>query len=191
MDGVTGAGKSSVLAEIRVRLPKDVEFIPESETLGDLMGQIRDSAWRAQPTFAALETITNHLERTVVANPRRNILVERFHLTAFALFPHWNYYERFDKRLRHLGAVMALLTFPREEVEERSIKRPDRDAWDSGMDAWYGSRSKAVEAATVSQEWRWEGLRRTRLPFVHIDTRNREWQRYATTILAYWMAGSL
>lgn len=37
VDGVTGAGKTSVLAELRKNLGGDVTFIPEEETLGDLM----------------------------------------------------------------------------------------------------------------------------------------------------------
>jgi hypothetical protein len=33
----------------------DVEFIPEDDTLGDLINQIRDPGWCARPTFVELE----------------------------------------------------------------------------------------------------------------------------------------
>jgi hypothetical protein len=187
VDGVTGAGKTSVLGELRRQWSGDIEFIEESNTLGDLMNQIRDPVWRANPTFEALDTVLARLDRTLAAEPQRHIVVERFQLTAFALFPDWSYYERFDERLRELGAVIVLLTFPPEQAEVRAVRRIDRDPWDTGMDAWYGSRLQAVEAVVDSQCRRWEGLSKTRLPFLHIDTRDQEWRRYAATIIAYWM----
>jgi hypothetical protein len=186
VDGVTGTGKSSVLVELRKRLPREVEFIPEEDTLGDLMDQIRDPVWRAQPSFEALEAALVRLERDSPGDPRRPCLVERFHLTAFALFPEWKWYDGFDERLSKLGAAIVLLTFPPQYAEVRSVQRSDRKDWDKGMDAWYGSRARAISAVLDSQRLRVEGLLKTRLPFLHIDTRTKEWQRYAETIFAYW-----
>jgi hypothetical protein len=188
VDGVTGAGKTSVIAELRRRLPAEVEFIPEDDTLGDLMDQIRDEAWRAQPVFPALEGVLTRLEKALAENPQRRFLVERFHLTGYALFPEWKWYECFDARLRALGASIVLLTYPPHLAEARSIRRPDREAWDTGMDAYYGSRDAAVGAVLDSQRLRWEGLLKTHLPFLHIDTRTQEWRRCAATVHAYWTA---
>lgn len=82
---------------------------------------------------------------------------------------------------------MVLLTFPPELAELRSIQRDDRKDWAQGMDKWYGSRTQAVEAVVESQRRRWEGLERTKLPVLHIDTREQDWRRYAETVMAYWM----
>jgi hypothetical protein len=182
LEGVTGAGKTSVLAELRERLDQAVVFISEEETLGNLMHQIRDPEWREQPSFEALESVLRRVEREA---PGRPFLIERFHLTAYALFPEWNCYQDFDERLPQLGARLVLLTFPEQQAEERSIQRSDRENWAEEMDAWYGSREQAVAAVVESQRLRWQGLMKTKLPFLHIDTRETEWSRYAATILAY------
>jgi hypothetical protein len=187
LDGVTGAGKTSIIGEIIGRLSGNLEIVYEDDTLGDLMDQIRDPSWLAAPRFDHLEATLSRVEASLVADPDRQILVERFHLTAFALFPHWGCYERFDTRLRELGAVMALLTFPTALAEIRSIARDDRKGWDTGMDEWYGSRAEAVKAVVLSQRRRCNALTKTRLPFLHIDTRDQDWDRCARTILAYWL----
>lgn len=112
IDGVTGAGKTSVVTELRSRMPPTVEFILEDDTLGDLMDLIRDPLWRAQPTFAALDSVLLRLEGGIANANDARFVVERFHLTAFALFPQWEYYQTYDERLGKLGAAMVLLTFP-------------------------------------------------------------------------------
>lgn len=93
LEGVTGAGKTSVISELCQLVAPDVEFIPEDDTLGDLMNQIRDPSWCAQPTFAALDSVLarlseDRLEPGVAPQNGKCFLVERFHFTAFALFPH-------------------------------------------------------------------------------------------------------
>lgn len=193
IDGITGAGKSSVLREVRARIEASPQgpstrFIFEDDTLGDIMNQVRDPTWRAAPTFEALERILSELERELAANPFRQFIVERFHLTAYALFPEWRYQERFDARLAQLGAVQVLLTYPEDLAEQRAIERADRaeEQWAQGMDAWYGSRSAALTAVIESQRHRWDGLQKSALPFLHIDTREGNWPRYAATLLTFW-----
>jgi thymidylate kinase len=188
IDGVTGAGKTSVLTELRSRMPSTVEFILEDDTLGDLMEQIRDPLWRAQPTFAALDSVLQRLEDGVASANGKRFVVERFHLTAFALFPQWEYYQTYDERLGKLGATIVLLTFPPEIAEARAIQRRDRQDWAEGMDDWYGSRAQAVDAVLESQKRRRTSLSKTRLPCLHIDTRGQEWRKYAETIIAHWTA---
>jgi hypothetical protein len=189
LEGVTGAGKSSLLAELRplldARISPNVEFIPEDDTLGNLMTQIRDPDWCAHPTFAALCSVLTRLEE-VASETGKRFLVERFHLTAFALFPHWDCYQRYEERLAKLGTAMVLLTFPTDLAELRSIQRDDRKDWAQGLDNWYGSRAQAVDAVVESQRRRVKSLERTKLPFLHIDTREQDWRRYAETVTAYW-----
>ena len=193
LDGVTGAGKSSVLKELQARLDASSEAAPvsvifEDETFGEFMEQLRDPDWQRRPTFEALDRVLRQLEEGLAWSASRSFLVERFHLSYFALFPRWECFERYDVRLAQLGAAHVLLTFPEALIEARSIERPERAAegWAQGMAAWYGSHEAAVQAALRSQRGRLEGLGRTALPFLHIDTREQDWPRYAETILRFW-----
>ncbi len=192
IDGITGVGKSSVLREVRARLEAGQgpapQVILEDETLGQIMEQVRDPAWRDAPTFEALERVLDRMERQLAEEPSRRFIVERFHLTTYALFPMWELLERFDARLARLGAAQVLLSYPEALAEQRAIERPDRqeEGWAEGMDTWYGSRAAAVEAVVQSQRRRWEGLRQSALPFLHLDTREGDWPGYAATLLTFW-----
>jgi hypothetical protein len=84
---------------------------------------------------------------------------------------------------------VVLLSYPELLAEDRSIERADRPAWAPGMDGWYGSRDKAIEAVLTSQRLRWEALSKTRLPFLHLDTRERAWPSYARAIRELWGVG--
>jgi hypothetical protein len=193
IDGVTGAGKTSALGLLETICRKGpwekVIVIDEDRTLGNIMDQFQDPAWRAAPTFEAIESTVAFLEQTAASAgaSRQLILVERLHLTTYALFPKWKYLQTFDQRLQKLDAVNVLLTFPPGEVETRSIERPDRadHNWAAGMDQWLGSRSNAVRDIRRSQQRRWQALKFSRLPFLHIDTRKRRWMQYARTIATY------
>jgi thymidylate kinase len=193
IDGITGVGKSSVLREVRARREASGQgpaphVIFEEETLGQIMEQVRDPDWREAPSFESLERVLGRMERELAAEPTRRFLVERFHLTTYALFPRWERLERFDARLAQLGAAQVLLSYPEALAEQRALERVDRreEQWAEGMDAWYGSRAAAVDAVVRSQRRRWEALRKSALPFLHLDTREGDWPRYATTLLAYW-----
>jgi len=92
VDGVTGAGKSSVLRALRSLLDASThgpltEFIYEDDTLGDIMDQVRDPDWRKAPSFEALEAVVTRVEKALAAVPSRRFVLERFHLTAYALHP--------------------------------------------------------------------------------------------------------
>ncbi len=195
IEGVTGAGKSSVLRELRARIDASPEgagtrYILEDETLGAIMEQERDPAWRAEPTFEALERVLERMERELAETPSRRFVVERFHLTSYALLPEWSYLERFDDRLARLGTLQVVLTYPEVLVEQRSIERPDRqeERWAQGMDARYGSRSAAIEAVVQSQRRRCEGMRKSHLQFLQLDTREPDWAQCAEIALGFWIS---
>jgi thymidylate kinase len=193
IDGVTGAGKTSVLTLLAETYHKghwdEVVVIDEDRTLGNILDQYQNPNWRAKPTFEAIESTIAFLEQmSASANAdRKLILVERLHLTTYALFPKWKELRSFDRRLGRLNAVNVLLTFPPRETEERSIERPDRadENWAARMDQWLGSRRTAVLKIRRSQQRRWQALALSRLSFLHIDTRGRDWTRYAKTIAAF------
>lgn len=186
IEGVTGAGKTAVIELLRARWAAsgvDLDFVPEDETLGTLMDQVRDPDWQRAPTYDALVAALARVEHGVASG--RRVLVERFHLTAHALFPAWDRLARLDARLAELGARHVLLAFPDALVAERSIDRPERDGWAAGMAAWYGSRDQAIATASESQRRRIDALTRSALPFLHLDTRERDWPRYADVVQAF------
>jgi len=194
IDGVTGAGKTTViglLASLFRDSPNrhDVIVIDEDMTLGAIMDQVRDPAWRAHPTFEAIESTIAQLEAAALSTTSvpRLILVERLHLTAYALFPDWRKLRGFDQRLARLNAVSVLLTYPPEDTETRSIERPDRAAqgWAQATDAWHGSRRNAVREIKISQQRRRRALDLSRLPFLVVDMRAQDWTCYVRTIAAF------
>lgn len=186
VDGVTGAGKTAVIERVRDRWAAAgvaVEFVPEDDTLGELMDQVRDPAWLRAPRFDALASVLVRIERAV--GEGRRILVERFHLTAYALCERWEPLAALDARLAELGARHVLLSFPAALCEARSIDRAERAGWADGMAAWYGTRSGAITAAIDSQQRRIDALLRSALPFLHLDTRARDWSRHAEVVHAF------
>jgi thymidylate kinase len=193
IDGVTGAGKTSVLTLLAENCHKghwdEVVVIDEDRTLGNILDQYQNPEWCANPTFEAIEATVAFLEQMSAPENAdgKLILVERLHLTTYALFPKWEKLRSFDQRLGRLNAVNVLLTFPPRETEARSIERPDRadQNWAARMDQWLGSRRNAVLEIRRSQQRRWQALAFSRLSFLHIDTRGRDWMRYAKTITAF------
>lgn len=193
IEGVAGAGKSTIVREIESWFDSAQErgrlkVFLEDETVGDIVSLVSDPGWQEHPHFETLDRVIRELEDEFTGSPEKLFLIERFHLTSFALFPRWELVQKYDAQLANLGAVHVLLTFPDGLVEERSIERPELRAagWSEGMDRWYGSRAAAIDAATKSQRGRWEGIRRSALPFLHLDTREKDWSRYVRTIMKFW-----
>jgi hypothetical protein len=137
IDGVTGAGKTSVLTELRSRMASTVEFIPEEDTLGDLMNQIRDPLWCAQPTFAALDSVLQRLEDGITNASNKHFVVERFHLTAFALFPRWECYQHMTSGSESSEPRLSYLRFrqnsPRHDPSIAGTDRIGPKGWTIGM----------------------------------------------------------
>jgi hypothetical protein len=159
--------------------------IDESYTLGSIMDQIKDEAWRSAPSFDALDNVYAKLKQYHVEHPTNIILVERFHLTTYALFPYWEYVEKFDTYLADLSAALVLLTIPDGQAEERSIDRQDDPDYAETMIGYFGSREAAVRGVTASQSRRVDALTKTQLPFLCIDTQKKDWDSYADTIINY------
>jgi thymidylate kinase len=192
VEGVTGAGKSSLIRALQAACPGSpgaigLRVIDEDATLGKLMSDVSTPAWRASPTFPALDAALETARRWRAETPGALILLERFHLTPYALSVPWPALDRYDRALAELGAVHVLLDYPPALVEERSIRRVDRsdEEWASPMIAQYGTLEAAVRAVRRSQERRRSALTRSRLSFLHFDTSGQRWQAYASTILAY------
>jgi hypothetical protein len=160
-------------------------LITEDETLGTIMEDVRDPSWASRPTFGALIAALVRIENLTARDDRCPILVERFHLTTYALHPHWDELRDFDSRLTAWGAIQVVLCLPESEIPGRSIFRRDRENWGSEMADWYGSEEAAVEAAKESQRRRIHALSLTQIPSIQIDTTDRDWHRYAAAIAAF------
>ena len=185
IEGVTGSGKTSILKRLQLLLGDRALPIDESYTLGLIMEQVKDDDWISDPQFDALDSVLARMEQHQREHRPEILLVERFHLTPYALFPYWKYYDKYDKELAAMPTALILLTFPDELVEERSIDRVDEPEYADTMIEYYGSRSSAIEAVNLSQHRRIDALKKTRLPFLQIDTQKQDWDGYGDAILEY------
>ncbi len=70
------------------------------------MDQIRYPDWQIGPSFHALENVLCELKSLHQNHVSSNtlVLVERFHITTYALFPHWRRLKDIDARLAAIGA---------------------------------------------------------------------------------------
>ena len=193
IEGVTGAGKSETLRALG-RLPAFAarmgpgRVISEEDTLGEVMDEIAQlggppvrHVWRLNRVLAALE-------RESEAAPEARFVLERFHLSYYALLPGWELYEAYERALERLGCASVLLTIDPSAMAERSLERADRrgTSWTEGMIAHYGSRDAALAAIARSQQRRLGALALTRLPTRIIDTTGQTWDDYASEILKWW-----
>lgn len=196
VEGVTGAGKTSLIREIERQLREQGEPLPsivlEDDTLGDIMDQSRDPAWRRAPTFEALDATLDRIESTSLREGLGgSFVVERFHLTTYALFPQWEHLRPYDDRLARMSARSVLLVYPEADAVRRSLDRPDRvdEGWREAMIAHYGGYDAALEAIRTSQRRRVEALALTRVPTLPLDSAGGDFSRLAARALAFWRAG--
>jgi hypothetical protein len=193
IEGVTGAGKSQTLRALErqpgyaARLGPG-RVIPEEDTLGEVMNEIAQLSGPPARHVWRLDRLLAALERESKAAPGAHFVLERFHLSYYALLPDWTLYEAYERALERLGCASALLTIDSAALAERSLERADRrdTGWIEGMIAHYGSREATLAAIAHSQQRRLDALARTRLPTVTIDTTGQAWDTYAQEILKWW-----
>lgn len=189
VEGVTGAGKSQLIKHIReshaARDGLPVFVVDEDITLGTFLTDVLDTAWRKQPHFGGLEAGLAAADELRRAHPNALVILERFHLTAYALLERWDPLVPFDRLLGQRGARQILLDYHPRLTETRSILRQDRPEWGAAMDAEYGTRKKALATVRQSQEKRRRALALSRLPFLHLDTSEGKWSDFANIAIAF------
>lgn len=188
MEGVTGAGKTSTIAAMRARCDTEgtrLEVVDEDVTLGTFLDDVRDPQWRRQPRFPGLDAGLADANRLRARDPHALVVLERFHLSAYALLPRWASVARYDRALAALGALQVLLDFAPREAEARAILRPDRDGWAGDMDTHYGSRREAIGSVLRSQAMRRRALLLSELPYLHMSTGDADWDARARAVLAF------
>ena len=181
LEGLTGTGKSQTLAAMR-RLGLLPELVVrEEETLGEVMDEIDGEIVDPSKLTRRLASVCARLEREP-ANAR-SFLLERFHLSYYALAPTWAFYDDLDARLFALGASIVLLVVPEADLRTRSLLREEHGGTDwQGFCAHFGSERSALDALRASQDRRIEALARSRLPHTVIDTSAKAWDAYARAI---------
>ena len=193
IEGVTGAGKSQTLRALgrqpafAARLgPGRVVF--EEDTLGEVMDEIAQLGGPPARHVWRLDRVLAALEHESTAAPEARFVLERFHLSYYALLPDWELYEAYERALARLGCASVLLTLDPSALAVRSLERADRrgTGWADGMIAHYGSRDAALAAIARSQQRRLGALALTRLPTRIIDTTGQTWDDYASEILKWW-----
>ncbi len=190
LEGVTGAGKSSTLAALsrcasRPAWLETAHLIDEEETLGELMAEDLQDPSRSVAERTA--RLTRILGLVSAAPPEAAFLLERFHLSYYALQPDWAPYVAMDAALAALGFRQVLLTIPEAEIRRRSLHRVDRaeEDWTPGMIAYFGSEAQALDALLVSRARRLECCAWTRLPTLILDTSTMEWDEIARQIAGF------
>jgi hypothetical protein len=187
IDGVTGAGKTQTIRNLR-NSPDfaSMQFIDEDSILGDVMEHIddptRDNRAKWAPLFRVLDQIDSKPVR---------YLLERFHPSFFALVPDWDLFQGVDRALARMNFRVVLLHYDEEAISKRGLNREDRlgTGWIEGMKRSYGGEAAAVKAISVSQRRRFDCADKSELPSLAIDTTDMEWPRYAEAIAAFMRDG--
>jgi thymidylate kinase len=196
IEGVTGAGKTQTLRA----LMHHFQFSPllgsgrvfdEDETFGEVMTEIQEPGILDHHYLRRLESVLEQLEQHGTgAHASASFVLERFHLSYYALVPDWNLYADFDERLNRLNCMTVLLQIPQQESENRCIDREDRadTPWSDTMITHFGSRPAVLDALVQSTLRRRDAARRSRLPILEIDTGSKSWTAYAIEIVEVWSA---
>jgi hypothetical protein len=190
IEGVTGAGKTETLRA----LTKDRRFglllaqghvFGEEQTFGEVMAEISTDVLSAERHLRRMHKI---LETVDLA---RGFVFERFHLSYYALLPHWRLYEAIDRELAKLDTHLVLLVVPESLQRTRCLFRTDRSAeWTTGMINHFGSIDTATSAIRDSQRRRLEALNSTLLRSTVIDTTDQRWSDYSDSIINTWIANN-
>lgn len=191
LEGVTGAGKSSTLAALtrcaeRPAWLQAARLISEDETLGELMAEDLQDPSRSVAERTA--RLTRVLALVTAAPPGAPaFLLERFHLSYYALQPDWAPHVAMDAALAEHGFRQVLLTVPEAEIRRRSLHRVDRaeEEWAQGMIAYFGSEERALEALVASRTRRLACCAWTRLPTLILDTSAMDWDETARQIAVF------
>jgi hypothetical protein len=196
IEGVTGAGKTQTLRALRDHdefsaLLGSGRVFDEDETFGEVMAEIQEPGISNQHYLRRLEHVLLQLERHEGIVPdRAGFVLERFHLSYYALFPNWDLYVTFDERLARLNCLTVLLHIPEQDLAHRCLDREDRagTAWSDDMITHFGSRTAVLDAIVRSTRRRREAAQRSQLPLVEIDTGSRSWNQYAEQVVEAWRA---
>jgi hypothetical protein len=196
LEGVTGAGKTQTLQALMQHhefssLLGSGRVFDEDETFGEVMAEIREPGISNYHHLRRLERVLALLEQDAGRiQGRVGFVLERFHLSYYALLPDWDLYAAFDERLARLKCLTVLLHIPEQDLAHRCLDREDRagTTWSDDMLTYFGSRLAVLDAIVQSTLRRREAAQKSRLPVLNIDTGSRSWKAYADEIVNAWNA---
>jgi hypothetical protein len=179
LEGLTGTGKSQTIAALsRLGLVPPL-VVPEEETFGDFMEELTDPSKDDAFRLRRLEAVRPRLRQ------EPSFLLERFHVSYYALLPRWPLYAAIDAELADLGVTLVLLWIDEPLLRSRSLLREEYDGADwQALVQHFGSEDNALAALRLSQQRRFEALARTGLRSMTIDTAAKDWDAYARQIAA-------
>ena len=159
LEGLTGAGKSQTLAAMGRRglLPSVV--VSEEETFGDIMEEIDAGPIASAFLVRRLASVIARVDTTP------SFVLERFHLSYYALAPTWSHYAWIDDALVAANVALVLLTIPEADLRVRSLLRREHGGADwQAFGARFGSegrrwRRSACHRSAVSKRWRYPACR--------------------------------
>jgi len=194
IEGVTGSGKTHTLRALKHHrefsdLLGSGRVFDEEETFGEFMSEIQEQGIPVQYHLRRLEHVLTLLERkSGSAEKPVGFVLERFHLSYYALLPDWDLYAAFDERLARLNCRTVLLRVPEPDISLRCLDREDRagTTWSDDMISHFGSRPAVLDAIVQSTRRRSEAARKSRLPTLEIDTGARSWEVYADQVVEAW-----
>ena len=196
IEGVTGSGKTQTLQALMHHkgfsaLLGSGRVFAEEETFGEVMSEIEESGISNEHYLRRLTHILGLVETQVASSrDQTGFVLERFHLSYYALIPDWELYAGFDERLARLNCLTVLLSIPEQDVAHRCLDRKDRagTSWTEDMITHFGSRESVLGAVTQSVRRRRQAARMSRLPLIEIETGSGSWSDYASEIVEAWNA---
>lgn len=183
IEGLTGTGKTSTIETIRALTT--FELIDEEATFDDFVTE-----FLAKPDAAARQATTGMatiLDKIEAQRSSRCYVLERFYFSHVALGSPWSFYKGLDERCASLKIKVIVLVIPVEEIVHRSLYRTEhvgRD-WQKLIDH-YGSEREALRTLSRAQAARIQAVAESRLEHRIVDTREKQWRRYAAEI-AEWL----
>lgn len=188
IEGLSGSGKSKLIREITTILKNDNiphKIYSEEETFGDFMDDLNNLTMNESQKCYRLNEV---IEKIKTENKDNLLILERFHLSYYALLPKWRLYRKVDKFLSNNDFLMVLLNYDKSLIVERAINHFDMKAKVANpldtMISYFGSKEKTIQAYEKSQSKRLEGLKKTKINTIEIDTSNMNWAEYAKIIIS-------
>ncbi len=185
IEGVTGAGKTSTIARLKSIL--SFKLIGEDDTFDDFMAELSHEP--ALAVASGRRRMRAILDEIGARDPALSDLciLERFHLSYYALSGDWEQYRDIDERCAALGCKVVLLAVPEGDLSERALYRAEYKHRDwQGFIERYGSESEALRALANSQQQRIDALDLSQLQSVVLNTSEKNWEAYARNI-AEWI----